>query len=318
MSQGLAGYIIRRLFWAVPVIFAVSILVFLLLRLAPSDPIDSILDVRYDEEIAERLRTKYGYDEPIHIQYMKYVENLFQGDLGVSTKYGDFSVAEVIFPKIRVSASIGVMAVVIAFGIGIPVGVYAALVRGTFLDPLTVSFWLFIDALPVFVTVPIASWLFALKLGWVGLGYEGVLHPNILLPLFLVALPGVASVVRLMRASVVQVSSEEYIRTARAKGLRERTVVISHIVRNALLPVITVIGLALPGIFAGSLFIELLFGIPGIAREFLDAVLGPDFDIVLGLALFGSVLFVLANIVVDVAYGFIDPRIRIDAVKGGG
>ena len=119
-----------------------------------------------------------------------------------------------------------------------------------------------------------------------------------------------------MRASVIQVEAEDYVRTARAKGLRERTVVVSHIVRNALLPMVTVIGLALPGIFAGSLFVELLFGIPGIAREALDAVLAPDFDVVLGLVLFGSILFVLANILIDVAYGFIDPRIRITAARG--
>ena len=316
MSQGLAGYVIRRLLWAVPVIFAISILVFLLLRLAPQDPIDSLLGQRYDEEIADRLRAKYGYDRPLHIQYLKYVQNLFQGDLGVSTRHGDFSVAEVVVPKIRVSAGMNVMAVFIIFGLGIPVGVYAALARGTFLDPLVIGFWLLIDAIPVFVTAVVAPWLFALKLGWVDLTYEGVLHPNIILPVFVMALPGVAGVARLMRASVIQVSTEDYVRTARAKGLREPTVVVTHVVRNALLPMITVVGLSLPGLFTGSLFVELLFGIPGIARESLQAVLGFDFDVVLGLVLFGSVLFVLANILIDIGYGFIDPRIRITAARG--
>ena len=316
MSQGLAGYVIRRLLWTVPVIIAISILVFLLLRLAPQDPIDSLLGQRYDEEIAERLRAKYGYDRPLHIQYLKYVQNLFQGDLGVSTKHGDFSVAEVIIPKIRVSAGMGIMAMILVFGLGIPVGVYAALVRGSFLDPLIIGFWLLIDSIPVFVSAVVAPWLFALQLGWVDLTYEGVLHPNIILPVFVMSLPGVAGVARLMRASVIQVSNEEYVRTARAKGLRERTVVVSHVVRNALLPMITAIGLSLPGLFAGSLFVELLFGIPGIARESLQAVLGFDFDVVLGLVLFGSVLFVLANILIDIAYGFIDPRIRITAARG--
>lgn len=317
MSQGLAGYIIRRLLWTVPVIFLISVFVFLLLRLAPQDPIDSLLGQRYDEEIAQRLRAKYGYDRPLHIQYLKYVQNLFQGDLGVSTRHGDFSVAEVVVPKIRVSAAMGLMAIVLIFALGIPVGVYAALMRGTFLDPLVIGFWLLIDAVPVFISAVVAPWLFALKLGWVSLAYEGVFHPNILLPLFLMALPGVAGVARLMRASVIQVSTEDYVRTARSKGLREHTVVVSHVVRNALLPMITVIGLSLPGIFAGSLFIELLFRIPGIARESLQAVLGFDFDVVLALVLFGSILFVLANIVIDIVYGFIDPRIRITATRGG-
>lgn len=316
MSQGLAGYVIRRLLWTVPVIVAISILVFLLLRLAPQDPIDSLLGQRYDEEIADRLRSKYGYDRPLHIQYLKYVQNLFQGDLGVSTQHGDFSVAEVVIPKIRVSAGLNIMAVLLIFGLGIPVGVYAALVRGSFLDPLVIGFWLFIDAVPIFVSGVVAPWLFALQLGWVDLTYEGVLHPNIILPVFVMALPGVAGVARLMRASVIQVSNEEYVRTARAKGLHERTVVVTHVVRNALLPMITVIGLALPGLFAGSLFVELLFGIPGIGREALRAARGFDFDVVLGLVLFGSILFVLANILIDIAYGFIDPRIRITATRG--
>ncbi len=316
MSQGLAGYIIRRLLWAAPVVFAISVMVFLLLRIAPQDPIDSLLGQRYDEEIAERLRAKYGYDRPLHIQYLKYVQNLFQGDLGVSTKHGDFSVAEVIFPRIRISAGMGIMAFALIFGLGIPIGVYAALVRGTFVDPLVIGFWLLIDSVPVFVSTVIAPWFFALQLGWVNLSYEGVLHPNIVLPVFIMALPGVAGVARLMRASVIQVSAEDYVRTARSKGLRERTVVVSHVVRNALLPMVTAIGLSLPGIFSGALFVELLMGIPGIGREFLQAVLGADYDVVMGLVLFGSALFVLANILVDIAYGFIDPRIRITAARG--
>ena len=316
MSQGLAGYILRRLLWTVPVIVAISVLVFLLLRLGPLDPIESILGQRYTEEGADRLRAKYGYDRPVHIQYLKYVQNLFQGDLGISTRHQNFTVAEVVIPKIRVSAGMGIMAMVLIFTLGVPVGVYAALMRGTFVDPLVIGFWLLIDSVPVIITAVWAPWLFALKLGWVDLSYEGVFHPNIVLPVLVMSLPGVAGVARLMRASVIQVEAEDYVRTARAKGLRERTVVVSHIVRNALLPMVTVIGLALPGIFAGSLFVELLFGIPGIAREALDAVLAPDFDVVLGLVLFGSILFVLANILIDVAYGFIDPRIRITAARG--
>ncbi len=316
MSQGLAGYIIRRLLWTVPVIVAISILVFLLLRLGPLDPVESILGQRYTEEGADRLREKYGYDRPVHIQYLKYVQNLFQGDLGVSTRHQNFTVAEVVIPKIRVSAGMGVMAMVLVFGLGVPAGVFAALRRGTFLDPLTIGFWLLIDSVPVLISAIWAQWLFALQFGWVDLTYGGVFHPNIILPVFVMSLPGVAGVARLMRASVIQVSTEDYVRTARSKGLREQTVVVSHVVRNALLPMITVIGLALPGIFAGALFTELLFGIPGIAREALQAVLAPDFDVVLGLVLFGSILFVFANILVDVAYGFIDPRIRLSAARG--
>ena len=318
MSQGLAGYLIRRLLWAVPVLIAVSMLVFLVLRFAPGDPVDTLLGNRYDEELAERLRAKYGYDQPIHIQYVRYVQNLLRGDLGISTAHGDFSVAEVIAPKIRVSAGMGAMAVALSFALGIPVGIFAALRRGALLDPLSIGFWLLLSAIPIFVATPVAQWLFAIRLGWINLGYEGVLHPNIILPVLLISLPGVAGVARLMRASIIQVMGEDYIRTARAKGLHGRTVAVRHITRNALLPMITVNGLSLPDIFAGALFVELFFGIPGIGREFLAAVRAPDFDVVLALVLFLSTLFVLANIAIDIAYGFIDPRVRVGATRGDG
>jgi ABC-type dipeptide/oligopeptide/nickel transport system permease component len=322
MGAGLFGYTVRRLLWAIPVLFAISFLVFWILRLAPGDPVDSLLGPRYTEETAARVRAKYGYDDPILEQYFKYMKNLAHWDLGVSTRHQDFSVGEVIWPKIRTSSEIGAMALLITFVIGIPVGVYAALGRGTFLDPLTISFWLALDAVPVFVAIPILQWVFALKLGWIDLGYHGVFHhglptKTIVLPVLIEALPGVAGVARFMRASVVTVMTEDYVRTARAKGLRERTVIISHITRNAMLPMITVIGLSLPGITAGALFTEQFFGIPGIGKESLDAVLAPDFDVVLAIVLFGSVLFVLANIVIDISYAVIDPRVRVGSARGG-
>ena len=316
MGTGLAGYIIRRLLWAVPVLFLISITVFAMLRLAPGSPIDAILGQRYTEEQAAVLRDKYGYDDPLPIQYVKYVGNLAQGDLGVSTRHRDFTASEIIWPKVWISTQIGFIALIIVFGLGIPVGIYAAMARGTFIDPLTISFWLAIEAVPTFVLATLASWFFALKLGIVDLGYEGVWSPNMIVPIMVMTLPGVAGVARFMRASVIGVLGEDYIRTARAKGLKEQTVVITHITRNALLPMITVIGLSLPGITAGSLFVEVGFGIPGIANESLQAVLAPDYDVVLALVLFGATLFVLANVAIDILYGFIDPRVRVGAGRG--
>jgi ABC-type dipeptide/oligopeptide/nickel transport system permease component len=316
VGPGLLGYTIRRLLWAIPVIFAISIIVFYMMRLAPGDPVDTILGQRYDEERAAKLRAKYGYDQPIIEQYFTYMNNLFHGDLGVSTRHQDYSVKEVVLPKMWVSTQIGLFALLITFGLGIPVGIYAALARGTFLDPLIISSWLFLDAIPVFVLIPLCQWFFALKLGIVDLGYDGIYSTHMIMPIMILGLPGVAGVARFMRASVIGVLGEDYIRTARAKGLKERTVVISHISRNALLPMITIIGLSLPGITGGAIFLETLFGIPGIGQESLSAVLAPDFDVVLALVLFGSVLFVLANIVIDLAYAVIDPRIRLGAGRG--
>jgi len=316
MGPGLTGYVVRRVLWAIPVLFVISVVVFMMLRLAPGDPVDAILGQRYQEDQAAALRKKYGYDEPVHIQYYKYMTNLARGDLGVSTRHRDFTASEVIWPKMWVSTQIGFISLLIAFGLGIPVGVYAAMARGTFIDPLTIGFWLFLDAIPVFVLATLASWFFALKLGLVDLGYDGVWSVNMVVPILVMSLPGVAGIARFMRASVIGVLGEDYIRTARAKGLKEQTVVITHITRNALLPMITVIGLSLPGITAGSIFIETSFGIPGLARESLAAVLAPDYDVVLALVLFSSTLFVIANIVIDVIYGVIDPRVRVGGTRG--
>ena len=316
MGPGLVGYIVRRVLWAIPVLFVISVIVFAMLRLAPGDPVDHILGQRYDPEIAARLRSKYGYDEPIYVQYVKYVENLAHGDLGVSTLHTDFTASDVVLPKVWVSTQIGIIAIIITFSLGIPIGVYAALARGTFLDPLTISFWLALDAIPAFVLTTLCTWLFALKLGLVGVSYQGVYSTHMILPVLIIALPGVAGVARYMRASVVSVVGEDYIRTARAKGLKERTVVMSHIARNAMLPMITVIGLSLPALATGSLFVEEAFGIPGIARESLSAATAPDYDVILALVLLGSCLFVAANVIIDIAYAYVDPRVRLGESRG--
>ena len=177
-------------------------------------------------------------DSPLPVQYVKYIGNLAQGDLGVSTRHRDFTASEIIWPKIWISTQLGLIALVIVFGLGIPVGVYAAMARGTFIDPLTIAFWLAIEAIPTFVLVTLTSWFFALKLGVIDLGYEGVWTPNMIVPVLVMSLPGVAGVARFMRASVIGVLGEDYIRTARAKGLKEQTIVLTHITRKALLSLI--------------------------------------------------------------------------------
>jgi peptide/nickel transport system permease protein len=316
MNTGMAGYAIRRLLWAIPVLFAVSIIVFAIVRLGPISPVEKILGTNYTEDQAARLRAKYGYDEPIHIQYIKYMQNLFQGDPGVSVKHQDFSMKEIVFDKMWVSFRLNVVAIIITFGLGIPIGIYAALARGTFVDPLTIGFWLMIDSVPIFVMAPLLQWVLAIKFQFVSLSYEGLTSPNIILPVLILSLPGVAGVARFMRASVLSVVGEDYVRTARAKGLRESTVVFTHITRNALLPMVTVVGLSLPGLAAGSLFVERAFGIPGIGQQAFEAALIPDYDVILVIVLFGATLFVLANLLVDLIYGMIDPRVRVGRSRG--
>ncbi|MFN0096960.1 MAG: ABC transporter permease [Dehalococcoidia bacterium] len=317
MSTGLLGYTLRRLLWAIPVLFVISVIVFYVLRLAPGDPVDAILGKNfYTEDQAARLRAKYGYDEPIHIQYYKYMKNLFTGNPGISVRHQDFTLGEIIIPKMQISMQLNIYALLITLGLGIPIGLYAALARGTFLDPLIIGFWLIIDAIPTFVIAPMLLWLFALKFDLVGAGWDGVYSKNAILPILIMSLPGVAGVARFMRASVIGVINEDYVRTARAKGLKETTVVFTHIMRNALIPLVTVIGLSIPGLFAGSLFVEQAFGIPGLGQETFAAATTPDYDVILVLVLFGSTLFVLANLLIDLIYGFIDPRVRVGTARG--
>ena len=318
MGAGLTGYALRRLLWALPVLFVVSVIVFTVLRVAPKDPVDAIIPPNfYTPQQAQHLREKYGYDKPIHQQYLTYMRNLlFHADPGLSIKHPDFGLGEIVFKKMWVSTQLNLFALIITFALGIPVGIYAALARGTFVDPLTIGSWLSLDAIPTFVMAPLLQWVFALQLGLIGLTWDGVYSTNTILPVLIISLPGVAGVARLMRASVIGVLGEDFVRTARAKGLRESTVVVSHITRNALLPMVTVIGLSLPGITAGSLFVERAFGIPGIGNESLQAAITPDYDVIMTITLFGSVLFVLANVVVDVAYGLIDPRVRVGKARG--
>lgn len=317
MGSGILGYAIRRVLWAIPVLFLISIVVFVILRAAPTDPVDAILGRAQTPEAAERLRDKYGYDQPILVQYFKYMGNLFQGDPGISVKHQDFALTEVLLPKMWISLQMNAWALLITFAIGIPVGIYAALARGTFIDPLVIGSWLTIEAVPTFVSAPFFIWLFAIKWDLISLSYEGIYSLNMILPIALLSLGGVAGVGRFMRASMIGVMGEDYVRTARAKGLRESTVVLTHIARNAMLPMVTAVGLSIPGLVIGSLFIEQAFGIPGMGRESFQAALTPDYDVLMAITLITSTLLVFANVVIDLVYGAIDPRVRVGAGRGG-
>jgi len=211
----------------------------------------------------------------------------------------------------------------LTFGIGIPVGTWAALRRGTWLDPLSIGTFLVFASIPVVVTIPVLQWLFAVKLGllptsgWDArdiLGVKlGIFSKEIILPVLILTLPGVAGIARYMRGQVLEVLDQDYVRTAQAKGLNSFDVVRRHVVRNALLPIATILGFELAGLFAGSIFIEQFLGIPGVGQYAYDSIGSRDYDSIMALVLIGSSAFIFANLLADVAYGFIDPRIRLPA-----
>jgi ABC-type dipeptide/oligopeptide/nickel transport system permease component len=266
-----------------------------------------------DPEALDRVRDKYGLDEPIIVQYGVWLENvLTDGDMGVSLRYRDRPVTEIIGPKIWVSIQLGLWAFILTFLVGIPAGVYTALKQGTWRDPTLISFFLFFQSIPVLVSVPVLVLVFAAKLHWLPAGgFDGLFSKSIIIPTLALSLPGIAGVARLARAATLGTLHEDFVRTARAKGLNEPSVISRHVARNSLVPVMTtVIGLSLVGLVEGAIITETLLGIPGIGLFVFESVNGRDYNVILAIVLLVTTLFVLANLAVDLLLIVIDPRIR--------
>ena len=311
--QGVLPYILRRLLWAPFILLAVSFIAFTVARFGPGDPISVAMGQFRDPDALARVRHEKGLDKPLYEQYRIYMWNVLHGDLGESFRFRDRPVSDIIFPKMWVSAQLGLVALIITFGLGIPVGVLAALRQGTWVDPAAISTFLLFQSVPVLVTVPVMLLVFVLKLHWLPTGgWEGIFSKHIVIPALALSLPGIAGVARLMRATTLDVLTEDYVRTARAKGLTEFTVVSRHVARNALLPMTTVIGISLVTLLEGAFFTETLLGIPGIGRLAFESVTSRDYDVILGLSLVLATAFIMANIVIDIAYTFIDPRVRYE------
>jgi peptide/nickel transport system permease protein len=348
--QGLLAYTIQRVLWAPVILLIVAFLAFAITRLGPVDTVDVIAGPRADEEAKERIRNELHLNKPIHEQFALYMGFQFDakssfplvgietvdgllttGDFGESVSiYRGFDVWDVIWPRILVSMQPGIVALVFAFSIGTVVGVFAALRQGTWWDPLSISTFLFFQSIPVLVTLPFLMLIFVVKLGWlpaVGWGGPavdvgpqeiaiGLFSKHIILPALVLSLPGVAGVARLVRATTLTVLGEDYVRTARAKGLPELQVVGRHVVRNSLLPLVTVIGLSLTTLLEGAFFVELILGIPGIGQLGVQAAQSRDYDVILALVIIIATAFIIANIITDIAYTFIDPRIRFGSQGG--
>jgi len=319
--QGLAGYIVRRLLLFPVILFAVSIVTFTLLRLTPADYVDIQAGQRATPETKERIREERGLNDPVYEQYFRYTTNFARGDFGQSVIHRGADIEDVIFPRLWVSLQYNVVVLILTFTIGIPVGTFAAMRRGTWMDPFSIGTFLAFTSIPVLVSIPVLQWLFVLKLDWLPsggwsdqeyLGVEiGLLSKRAILPILILTLPGIAGIARYMRAQVLDVLDQDFVRTARSKGLEEYVVVSRHVVRNAMLPIATLLGFELAALFSGSLFVETFLGIPGIGRYAFDAIGSRDYDSVMAIVLLGSAVFMLANLLADLAYGFIDPRIRL-------
>ena len=310
------AYIIRRILATIPVMAVVGIFVFLLLHLTPGDPAAIIAGDYASPEDIKRIRAKLGLDRPIYIQFGTWVWQLMQGDLGISI-FSDLPVSHLIAQRIEPTLALSIFTIIMAVLFAVPLGVLAAWRAGTLIDRLSMVIAVFGFSVPVFVIGYLLMYVFAIELKWFPVqGYvsyrEGVIPflRSITLPSVALALLYSALIARITRASVLEVLTEDYIRTARAKGLASSVVLMRHALKNAAVPIVTIIGIGIALLIGGVVVTESVFNIPGLGRLTVDSILRRDYPIIQGIILLFAGVYVFINLLVDIAYTFLDPRIR--------
>lgn len=302
-------YSLRRLLGAVPTLLILITIAFFMMRAAPGGPFDS--EKVLPPEIQANLDRMYHLDEPLVKQYFRYLGNVLQGDLGPSFQYRDWTVNELIGRGLPVSLRIGSTAILLALLFGVLAGTIAALHQNRAADHTVMTAAMTGISIPNFVMAPLLILVFAVYLGWLPAGgWSDGAWRNMVLPVIVLALPKLAYIARLTRGSMIEVLRSNYIRTARAKGLPERTVILRHALKPALLPVVSYIGPATAALLAGSLVVEQIFGLPGIGRYFVQGALNRDYTLVMGVVIFYGSFIILLNFVVDLMYAWLDPRVR--------
>jgi len=335
-------YIIRRILQFIPVLLAVTLFTFVMMRAIPGGPFDFAGDKTLPPQVVANLEAKYHLDWPMWKQFLSYVVGddmlgeegsslgLIRGDMGLSLRYRGQSVNAIIATTLPISAQLGFMSLLLAIIIGIPTGTIAALKQNTWIDYTSTFSAVVFLSIPNLVLAPILIWIFALKLGWFPVATWGAKPPYLwgflprleqlninyfkhaILPVFALGTSSAAGISRLTRASLLQVINEDYIRTARSKGLRERTVIVVHALKNSMIPVITILGPAFAALVTGTFVVEMIFGINGMGKHFVTSIGNRDYPIITGVTLIYAVVLVIANLLVDITYAWLDPRIRFD------
>ena len=305
------SYALRRLASAIPTLFIIITIAFFMMRLAPGGPFDR--EKQLPPEIEANILKVYNLDKPVHEQYFDYLKNILKGDFGPSYKYLDFTVTDLIMTGFPVSLRLGFYAILIAVIVGVSAGTVAALKQNSIFDYMVMGVAMTGIAIPNFVMAPLLALVFGVYLsilpvaGWGG----GALKYQIL-PVVTLALPQVAYIARMTRGSMVEVMNSNFIRTARAKGLAEKIVVVRHALRGGLLPVVSYLGPATAAVITGSVVIESIFDVPGIGRYFVNGALNRDYPVVMGVVIFYAMLIIALNLIVDLIYGFFDPRVKVE------
>lgn len=319
-------YLLKRIFLLIPLFVGITIISFAVIHLAPGSPIDLATDLnpKATAEVKARMRTLYGLDKPLYIQYWNWLSRLLVMDFGRSFSQDGRLVIDKITERLPVTIFINLTSLLLILAVAIPLGVLSATYRHSFFDKATTVFVFIGFAMPTFWLALLLMILFGVHLGWLpisglkSLNYE-YLPPaaqiwdrisHLILPIFISAFGGLAGMSRYMRSNMLEVIRQDYIVTARAKGLSNRQVIFKHALRNALLPVITILGLSIPGLIGGSVIFETIFAIPGMGQLFYASVMARDYPTIMGMLVIGAILTLLGNLIADISYALADPRIR--------
>lgn len=303
-------FIGRRLLVALPTLFLVVTVAFFMMRAAPGSPFD--MDRKLAPEILKNVQAKYGMDRPLSEQYVRYLGDAVRGDFGPSLKYKDKTVLDILKENYSVSLKLGGFAILIASIMGVSLGVLAALRQNRTTDYVIMTVAILGVCIPTFVTAPLLVLALASKLGWLpSAGWNDGALPNLILPITVLALPQIAIISRLTRAGMIEVLHSNYVRTARAKGLSEGRIVGKHALRAAILPLVSYLGPACAGLLTGSLVVEKIFNLPGLGKFFVISALQRDYTVVMGMVIFYAALILVLNLISDLLYAVLDPRVRL-------
>lgn len=301
------GYVLRRLLWMIPVLFFIATITFFLMHQVPGGPFTE--EKSRPPAVEEALQRRYGLDKPVLVQYRTYMWNLLHGDLGISTRQSDRPVTQIIKSGFKITGQLGILSLIVALTVGITLGTLAALNRNGPLDYASVFFATVGASMPNFVLAVFLIIIFAVNLHWFDIIGWGEPRKMVLPVISLSALPA-AYLARITRASMLEVMGQDYVRTARAKGLTNGTVTLRHIIKNGMIPVLTLIGPIGANLITGSFVTESIYSIPGIGREFVRSVFDRDYGLIMGTTIFYTFIVVMANLLVDIMYAVVDPRIK--------